>query len=290
MALNGQNSAGRYDADSFVYGFNNVVTGNHVATVVTFEPTFDGTHGYSIKRVPGMFTATGVGLGFGDLNANGTYQVNDIQGLGGAFEQILYSQNMQFRAVADLDGNGLVDNRDLFLLGPHLQANGASASVMAAYDGVLLRRGDINEDGTTNVQDVAALYAAFGESTWRSDLNVDGIVDVNDVQTLITEITRTVNGDFNLDGKVDGRDFLIWQRNVNMESGVRYDLGDADLNGVIDGADLAIWQAAYGSVANLAALSTRAAETLAIPEPMGIRMVCWAAACFGLRRNKMWRF
>jgi hypothetical protein len=277
MALNGQNNAGRYDAGKFVYGFNNVVTGNHVATVVTFEPTYDGTHGYSIRRTPGMFTSTGVGLGFGDLNSNGVYQVGDIQGLGGAFEQILYSQNTQFRASADLDGNGRIDNLDLFALGPHLAANGASAAVMTAYDGVLTRRGDINENGTTNVSDVSALYAAFGGNTWRPDLNSDGIVDINDVQTLITNIIGTVNGDFDLDGDVDGRDFLILQRNSSLLSGARYDQGDADLNGVINNVDLSIWQTAYG-FASLAGQTALLSNTLiAVPEP-----ACWMGLLIGL--------
>lgn len=200
-----------------------MTTGNHVATVVTFEPTFDGTHGYSIRRTPAQFADTGVGLGFGDLNADGMLQVSDIQGLGGAFEQILHSQNSQFHPAADLDGNGLVDNRDLFLLGAHLESHGAEANVLAAYDGVLVRRGDIDQNGATDAADVAALYAAIGDTAWRADLNVDGIIDTEDVQTLVTQLVRTTYGDFNLDGVVDGRDFLIWQRNVN--AGVRYDQG-----------------------------------------------------------------
>lgn len=267
MATSGQNRAGRYDADAFVYGFNGVVTGNHVATIVTFEPTYDGTHGYSVKRVPGMFTSTGLGLGFGDLNSNGVYQVSDIRGLGGAFEQILYSQDAQFRAAADLDGNGRVNNLDLFLLGPHLATAGASAPVLAAYDEVLLRRGDIDLSGLTDVDDVAALYAAFGGTAWRPDLNVDGIVDTLDVQTLLTQIVGTVNGDFDLDGDVDGRDFLMWQRNV--ATGTRYDQGDADLNGVIDAADLAVWQEAYDGLAVANALGSISASAM-VPEPSGL--------------------
>ena len=37
----------------------------------------------------------------------------------------------------------------------------------ATDDGVLERRGDINQDSLTNVNDVAALYSAFGGSDWR---------------------------------------------------------------------------------------------------------------------------
>jgi alpha-amylase len=264
MALNGQNDAGQYDVDSFVFGFNNVATGNHVATVVTFEPTYDGTHGYSVRRLPGLFTQTGVGAGFGDMNSNGAVTSTDLAGTNnGSFEAVLYSQNTQFKAAGDLDGNGLINNLDLFALGPHLVSSGASATALNIYSGVLTRRGDINQDTATNVSDVAALYSAFGGNAWRPDLNVDGMVNLSDVQTLITNIVGTVNGDFDLDGDVDGRDFLTWQRNSGLQTGVRYDLGDADLNGVINGNDLAIWQAEYNS----AGLVASSAVSVAVPEP-----------------------
>jgi alpha-amylase len=280
MALNGQGDASAYDMDSFVFGFNNVATGIHVATVVTFEPTYDGTHGYSVRRLPGLFTQTGVGAGFGDLNTNGVLQTIDIAGLGnGSFETVLYSQNSQFRATADLDGNGRIDNLDLFALGPSLVSSGAGVGVLAAYDGVLARRGDINQDTATNVTDVSALYSAFGGSAWRPDLNVDGVVDVDDVQTLITNIVGTVNGDFDLDGDVDGRDFLTWQRNVGLVSGVRYDRGDADLNGVINGDDLTIWQAAYGNPG----LTASTAVSVAVPEPHSVTLLIMVATALTCR-------
>lgn len=54
----------------------------------------------------------------------------------------------------------------------------------------------------------------------------------------------TLPGDFNLDGSVDGSDFLIWQ--TGLGSPREYWQGDADFDGDVDGADLAIWQANYG--------------------------------------------
>jgi alpha-amylase len=283
MAINGQNDAASYDIDSYVYGFNNVATGNHVATVVTFEPTYDGTHGYSVRRFPGLFTQTGVGAGFGDMNSNGAVTSTDLAGMSnGSFEAVLYSQNTQFKAAGDLDGNGLINNLDLFALGPHLVSSGASATALNIYNGVLTRRGDINQDSTTNVTDVSALYSAFGGSAWRPDLNVDGVIDVDDVQTLITNIVGTVNGDFDLDGDVDGRDFLTWQRNFGLTSGARYDLGDADLNGVINGSDLAVWQAAYGN----ASLTANAAISVAVPEPCTVTLVILAGTTLTFRPFK----
>ena len=45
----GSNQAGYYDRDQFIRGFTGVNVGNHVATVVTFEPTGN----YNIQRFPG---------------------------------------------------------------------------------------------------------------------------------------------------------------------------------------------------------------------------------------------
>ena len=54
-------------------------------------------------------------------------------------------------------------------------------------------------------------------------------------------------GDFNLDGQVDGEDFLRWQRGVPANS--------------LSPDDLAAWEANFGSTGNLAAAS------IAVPEP-----------------------
>jgi hypothetical protein len=53
----------------------------------------------------------------------------------------------------------------------------------------------------------------------------------------------TLPGDLNLDDKVDGGDFLVWQR---LYGSTTRTVADISLNGVVDAADLAIWQANYG--------------------------------------------
>jgi hypothetical protein len=268
------NSAGYYDRDQFIRGYNGVRTGNHVATVVTFEPTGN----YNIQRIPGLFTQTELGVGLGDLTSRGGLQTNDILGTGvNAFEGVLFSQNTLFNAAADVDANGLVDNRDLFGLGAALTAQGASAAVLDAYDTLLLKRGDVNQDGVTNGADVAALHGSFGATgNWLKDLNVDGTVTLADVNTLITELVRTTHGDFNLDRVVDGTDFLIWQRGLGT-SGARFDQGDAGLNGVVGGDDLAVWRNTYGTTGPV--ITTTAAAT--IPEPTAATLLCLATLAMG---------
>jgi CSLREA domain-containing protein len=54
-------------------------------------------------------------------------------------------------------------------------------------------------------------------------------------------------GDFDLDGDIDGRDFLNWQRGFGMSGPVvGRQHGDATDDGDVDGNDLAVWQATYG--------------------------------------------
>lgn len=70
----------------------------------------------------------------------------------------------------------------------------------------------------------------------------------------------TLPGDFDLNDKVDGRDFLTWQR---LYGSTTRTVADISLNGLVGGADLAIWQANYGS--EFGSLSTMSA--LQVPEP-----------------------
>jgi hypothetical protein len=65
------------------------------------------------------------------------------------------------------------------------------------------------------------------------------------------------DADFNNDGHVDGKDFLIWQRGYGI--GTNNSTGDANNSGTVDAADLAIWQNLYGSGSLIA--------SMAVPEP-----------------------
>jgi hypothetical protein len=49
-------------------------------------------------------------------------------------------------------------------------------------------------------------------------------------------------GDFDLDGDVDGADFVAWQTNFPKATGATLSQGDADADGDVDGADFVVWQ------------------------------------------------
>jgi subtilisin family serine protease len=63
-----------------------------------------------------------------------------------------------------------------------------------------------------------------------------------------------VAADFNQDGRVDGFDFLAWQRNAGRTSGATQAQGNADGDSDVDKFDLAVWKQDFGSTASAAAL------------------------------------
>lgn len=69
------------------------------------------------------------------------------------------------------------------------------------------------------------------------------------------------NADYNDDGKIDGDDFLLWQRTFG-NSVTAFSGADGNGNGVVDGPDLTLWKGGFGS----ATVANQVAAT-AVPEP-----------------------
>ena len=92
------NKMSYYDRDQFVRG-QSVNFGNHVATIVTYEPTGN----VNIQRFAGLFTQTNSrGRGFGDMNFSNGYVITDIRATtpnNGSVEDVLYSQNSKFNSA-----------------------------------------------------------------------------------------------------------------------------------------------------------------------------------------------
>jgi hypothetical protein len=110
---------------------------------------------------------------------------------------------------------------------------------------------DFNGDGVLDCSDIDLLVTeiAAGTNASRFDLNSDGLVDASDLEIWLalagTENTSSGNpylpADVNLDGFVDGVDFIAW--NASKFSATGTWCGGADLNadGVTDGQDFIIW-------------------------------------------------
>ncbi len=100
----------------------------------------------------------------------------------------------------------------------------------------------------------------------------DVVLQIDDVYFL---------ADFDHDGDVDGKDFLIWQSGLGLTLQTDNTNGDANGDGNVDAADLPFWESQYGSVFSLVAAVT------AVPEPAsGLLLALGAMSLFRRRRIK----
>jgi hypothetical protein len=97
---------------------------------------------------------------------------------------------------------------------------------------------------------------------------------------LVEYVSTGSPADFDVDGDVDGADFLSWQRGFGITTGATKAQGDADGNGAVNAADLAIWKGSYGASAT--------ATAGAVPEPAACALAAVGAAAWGvgLRRRR----
>ena len=117
---------------------------------------------------------------------------------------------------------------------------------------------------------IAAAFAAFDNISLR-------LVDI--------EVEPPVgDADFDNDGDVDGRDFLIWQRGFGLPDALNAD-GNTNpgvgpgLDGDVDGDDLAVWQEKYGEPGPLV-------SSVAVPEPAaGMLILTALGSLLAVRRR-----
>ncbi|CAN5709751.1 hypothetical protein BH09PLA1_BH09PLA1_20510 [soil metagenome] len=240
------------DRDLFKFGYFNVGSGNHVFTIVTTEVT--GRQ--NVQRIAGVATSTRLGAGLGDLDYGGTYTVGDVTGTAYGMEAFVYPNaqgqtNHSFNAAGDMNGDGLMDNRDLYAQRDRFRAIGAPADAKAAAVAAVLRRGDLNQDGFTNIADIDFMGQNFGNTGWRFDLDVDGWptpsgADRQDADVLIRTIFETDYGDSDLNHSINFDDY------AHIDNGYNNNLagwanGDFDGNGVINFDDYALIDLTFNS-------------------------------------------
>lgn len=92
----------------------------------------------------------------------------------------------------------------------------------------------------------------------------------------ISIVASGLTGDFDADGDVDGRDFLLWQRQFGTAQDP-FTGADGDGDGLVTAADLALWQKNYARAAESS--SRLAGSTLLIPEPSFCCFALSALAC-----------
>jgi hypothetical protein len=112
-------------------------------------------------------------------------------------------------------------------------------------------------------------------NTYYGDYTTDGSYTRTTLAGLgiYFEEPPSVPGDFDLDGNVDGDDFLIWQANFPTASDATLGDGDADGDGDVDGADFVVWQTNFPYPAG--------SETSPVPEPSTVLLALIGVLAFG---------
>ncbi|BBO32828.1 dockerin type I domain-containing protein [Lacipirellula parvula] len=151
----------------------------------------------------------------------------------------------------DVNQNGYIDSNERIdfgveLIGRHLQAyvNGLPYGPSLSLANLRAMPGEANGIGLHKNR-LGSSFQVF------TDVLVDDL-DLN--------ATFTRPGDFNGDDRVDGEDFLVWQRTAGPDAGP-FAPADANNDGQIDQADLKVWQLNFG----LEGVSE--SPTFRIPEP-----------------------
>jgi hypothetical protein len=114
------------------------------------------------------------------------------------------------------------------------------------------RDADFDNDGNLDCRDINELVDQVAHAAFdvHYDLNGDGMLTSADVTAWRAEAGAAnlpsggsyLPGDANLDGNVDGSDFIIWNGN-KFSAAAAWCLGDFNADGFVDGSDFVIWNA-----------------------------------------------
>jgi hypothetical protein len=148
----------------------------------------------------------------------------------------------------------------------------------------VLKDGDFDGDSRLTCTDIDALVEQVvnGSSDLHFDTNADGSVTAADITAWLA-VAGAANqpsgaaylpGDANLDGLVDGEDFLIWNAN-KFTSQAAWCSGDFNADGLVNGGDFLEWNANKFSAADVAA----------VPEPTHLLLWLGCFTCWMTRRT-----
>ena len=97
------------------------------------------------------------------------------------------------------------------------------------------------------IQNTTSISLEVSQALLGPDLDGDGVVDVADVDSLVAQIAAGTNAapfDLTGDASVDQADLSEWlvqAGSINLPSGAAYIVGDANLDGTVDGQDFLRW-------------------------------------------------
>ncbi len=147
---------------------------------------------------------------------------------------------------------------------------------------------DFDGSGMCGIEDINQMLAlgpiqagvvVVGGPNEQFDITGDGVVNLADLQEWLSQAglsngfgTAYLAGDANLDGVVDGQDFIVWN-SFKFTSTLRWDQGDFNGDGVADGQDFLSWNA------------SKFTGIVAVPEPAS-GWIAWWSAGIGLHLRR----
>ncbi|MEM8681180.1 MAG: PEP-CTERM sorting domain-containing protein [Planctomycetota bacterium] len=148
---------------------------------------------------------------------------------------------------------------------------------------------DLNGDTSCDLADIDLLTqaTASGSGDLMFDLNGDMLVNQDDINEWLvqagadpgnagaTDGNPFLNGDANLDGVVDGQDFIEWN-NFKFSASDRFSEGDFNGDGVVDGQDFIIW--------NTSKFTASSGDVASVPEPSAAWLILLGMLGLATRR------
>ena len=144
---------------------------------------------------------------------------------------------------------------------------------------------DFDANGDCSVDDLNTLLAEgpisggipVDSSNQRYDINNDGVLNNDDAALWLSEAALVdglaspyKEGDANLDGFVDGSDFVIWNES-KFSASLAWDNGDFNGDGFVDGQDFILWNANKFTASDVAVVPEPSAGLLILIGLLGLR-------------------
>ncbi len=250
MAVGDVNGDGLLDVSSANANNNNgsILLGNG-------DGTFQSPAVYNVAAMGSGSNEFPLATDLGDLDGDGDLDWI-TSSFNGEFVVMLNDGAGQFQFFAELDAPVAAscsllfdfDNDGDLDLGLFDELH--NSITLSRNDGNHVADGDFDADGTLDGLDIDSLVAQLAMATDNLvyDLTGDGLLNNDDLDrwlmlggaTNLASGNPYLPGDANLDGTVDGQDYIAWNAN-KFTATAAWSAGDFDADGLTDGSDFIIW-------------------------------------------------